>query len=79
MTIEERLDSLAARQEMLGMSFELLKREVEAIAAAQRANEALFERNERRLADVMDAINTLGRIAGLQQERMDNEGSGQGT
>lgn len=67
MTIDQRLEKLTDRHETLSMSVELLEKQVQTIVM-------LSERDEKRLAEVMGAINTFGRIAGLHQDRLDNHG-----
>jgi len=79
--IDERLERLVERHEALSMNVELLEKQVQSIGAQVQALVTLSERHERRQgemekrhAEVMEAINTLGRIAGLHQDRLDEHG-----
>jgi hypothetical protein len=69
MTIDERLEALTHSVELLAA----MQRDHEQQAAEWQRQAA--ERNvqlDRRLAEIMESINTLGRIAGLHQDRLDD-------
>ncbi len=57
MTTEERLEKLAERHEALTQTVELLA--------------AMQQENERRMGQMMDAINRLTNIAAAHEERLD--------
>ena len=81
-TFEERLDRLVERHEALAQSVEML---VRSGRESQARNEEFFARNEEsfarneqlfgqvalRLREVTDSIDSLARIAGVHQERLD--------
>jgi hypothetical protein len=58
MTIDERLEKLADRHESLTQAVELLA--------------AMYQQNEQRLAQVLDAINRLANIAEAHDVRLDD-------
>ncbi len=83
MTIDERLEALTQSVELLAAMHRDSERsaaerersaaERERAAAARERTAAEREtRLDRRLAEIMEAINTLGRIAGLHQDRLDD-------
>jgi chromosome segregation ATPase len=79
--IDERLERLVERHEALSMSVELLEKQVQSTGTQVQALVALSERHEKRQTDmekrhaeVMEAINTLGRIAGPHQDRLNEHG-----
>jgi prefoldin subunit 5 len=58
MTIDERLERLAERHEALTQAVDLLA--------------AMLQQNERRMAQVLDAINRLANIAEAHDVRLDD-------
>jgi flagellar biosynthesis/type III secretory pathway chaperone len=58
MDIDERLEKLAERHEALTQTVDLLA--------------AMYQQNERRLAQVLDAINRLANIAEAHDVRLDD-------
>jgi prefoldin subunit 5 len=58
MTIDERLEKLADRHEALTQAVELLA--------------AMYQQNEKRLTQVLDAINRLANIAEAHDVRLDD-------
>jgi len=58
MTIDERLEKLTERHEALTQAVDLLA--------------AMYQQNERRLAQVLDAINRLANIAEAHDVRLDD-------
>ena len=58
MTLDERLEKLADRHEALTQAVELLA--------------SMYQQNERRLAQVLDAINRLANIAEAHDVRLDD-------
>jgi hypothetical protein len=58
MTLDERLEKLAERHEALTQAVDLLA--------------AMYQQNERRLAQVLDAINRLANIAEAHDVRLDD-------
>ena len=58
MTIDERLERLAERHEVLTQAVDLLA--------------AMLQQNERRMAQVLDAINRLANIAEAHDVRLDD-------
>jgi hypothetical protein len=69
MTIDERLEALTHSVELLAA----MQRDHEQQAAEWQRQAA--ERNvrlDRRLAEIKESINTLGRIAGLHPDRLDD-------
>ena len=59
MTIDERLEKLTERHEALTQAVDLLA--------------AMYQQNERRLAQVLDAINRLANIAEAHDVRLDDQ------
>ena len=71
MTFEERIELLTERHEALTQTVELILR-------MQRDNEERFQqrfqKNEERLAQLMDTMNRLGRIIEIHEHRLDEHG-----
>jgi len=59
MTIDERLEKLTERHEALTQAVDLLA--------------AMYQQNERRLTQVLDAINRLANIAEAHDVRLDDQ------
>lgn len=64
MTIDERLEKLTERHEALTQT-------VEIIAGMQRENEGRIGQLGIRIAEVMEAVNSLARIAEIHEHRLD--------
>ena len=77
MNIEERLEKLTERHEALTQTVELLagmhRDNEELFRRFQEESDKRFERADKRMGEVMETINQLGRIAGLHQELDDHE------
>ena len=69
MTIDERLEALTHSVELLAQMH--LDRDREYQVRFQR-NEERFQRNEERLRQLMDAMNRLGRIIEIDEQRLDD-------
>ena len=68
MTFEERLDRIAEKHEALTQTVELL-------AHMQRENEVAHRKNEVLLGHVLESVDSLARIAHLDERRIsDSEG-----
>ena len=65
MTIDERLEALAARHEALAQT-------VEIIAGMQRENEGRFGQVTRNFEIVLDSIKRLENIAASHEQRLDD-------
>ena len=63
MTIEERLDRLTERHEALTQTVEIIAGMQMRNEEAHRKNEEAHRKNEALLAQVLDGINSLARIA----------------
>ena len=63
MNFEERLDRLVERHEAITQSVEL-------IAHLQQKNEETLEKNQVLMAQVMESINSLARIAHAHEQRI---------
>ena len=61
MTLDERIEALVQSVELMAA----MHRDYE------RANEERSARLDKRMAEIMESINTLGRIAGLHDDRLD--------
>jgi hypothetical protein len=76
MTIDERLEALTHSVELLAaMQLDHERQAAEWQRQAAEWQRQAAERNvrlDRRLAEIMESINTLGRIAGLHQDRLDD-------
>ena len=64
MTIDERIEALPQSVELLAT----IQRDNE------RANAERWAETDRRMREIMESINTLGRIAGLHHELLDEHG-----
>ena len=69
MTIDERLDRLKERHEALMRTVELIGADIRDLLAAQRQNELPFEKNERRMGEIMEGIARLFFAAQRHDER----------
>ena len=65
MTIDERLDRLTERHEALTQTVELL-------GHLHRKNEEALEKNQVLMAQVIESINSLPRIAHTHEQRLSN-------
>jgi hypothetical protein len=68
MTFDERLDRLAERHEALAQSVQML---LQTQREHGRQTDQLFGQVALRLREVTDSVDTLARIAGVHQERLD--------
>jgi hypothetical protein len=70
--LAERDEQLTQRDERLAERHETLAQTVEIIAGMQRENEARHAKNEKLLAEVIDSIHSLARIAESHERRLDD-------
>jgi hypothetical protein len=70
MTIDERLDRLTERHEALTQSVELLVHSMRQHEEKQHRNEDLQHKNEIMLAQVIESIDSLARIAHAHEHRI---------
>ena len=68
----DRLDRIEAGLERLKERHEALTQTVEIIAGMQVKNEEMQAKNERLIAQMIEAINGLARIAESHERRLDN-------
>jgi hypothetical protein len=68
MTTDERLEKLIERHEALALSVEML-------AGMQRETEVLHRENEKRVAQIMDTMNRMGRIIEIHEQLHDDHDS----
>jgi hypothetical protein len=75
MNIDERLERLAERHEALRRAVERLghlpqkNEEVQRREEAQRQNEILLEKNQIRIAEIKQSVDSLARIAHARERR----------
>lgn len=74
MDIDQRLANLAERHEALTQSVELMARLSEErfkrLEQAQEKNEVLLEKNQILIAEIMESVNSLSRIAHAHEQRI---------
>jgi hypothetical protein len=69
MNIDERLKRLAERHEALRRSVKRLGHLHQKNEEAQRKNEILLEKNQIRIAEIKQSVNSLARIAHARERR----------
>lgn len=69
MNIDERLDRLAERHEALRRAVERIGHLPQKNEEVQRQNEILLEKNQIRIAEIKQSVNSLARIAHARERR----------
>ena len=72
MTIDERLDRLTERHEALTQSVELLVHQQQNNERMIERNEKMQEKNQILMAQVLESIDSLARIAHAHEQRITN-------
>jgi len=70
MNIDERLERLTARHEALTQTVELIGHLQQNNEEAHRKNEILLEKNQILIAEIMESVNSLARIAHAHERRI---------